>query len=89
MILLDGYQDENQTKGFFFKSESCNSKNFLIKIETKQINHNCLVTIFELEDIPQANVTVLNIKNGSQICTNNLEYVCEIDLCIVFWWHHW
>ena len=77
---LDGYIDKRQTKGFYFKSDSCITKHFLIKIDVKQIEHNCLATIYELEDIPQENGNLIVLENGSEIASANIEYLCEIDL---------
>lgn len=80
MILLDDYTSESQITGFYFKSENCISNDYLVRVVVKERQVNCLVVIYKLEDVPQSNGELLIIKNGSEIKTDNLDYVCQIDL---------
>jgi hypothetical protein len=75
-IDFDGIADDNQRKGYYFKS---NNDNYLIEVVVKDKGSNCLVTIFEL-GIPQKNGKVLTIENGQEIAAFDVEYLCEINL---------
>ncbi len=81
MINLDceGISEDFQKKGFYFRPKMHIGNHYLIEVNVRTLNSNCLVTIYEI-GIPQRSCIELQIQNGEGIATSETEYLCEIDL---------